>query len=179
MSWNALAANQTVSYNNLHDAVLNGDFTQKQAFPDSDKEMTRAEVEYQIQVDTINLDNLGILSNQLVVKNDLIGFVEIIINNTNSLDITITGVVVNGSVPEGMSLPLTTGNSTVGKVYEFGSFSVSVTWTYGIPGQNITISDSDSINQCVSGDLGSHIFPNVLFSGLNPVNLVGADGGCA
>ena len=68
MSWSALANNQTVSCNNLQDAVNNGVFTLQNTIPVSNKEITKSEAEYYVYINSIS----GKTNNQLVVKSNLI-----------------------------------------------------------------------------------------------------------
>jgi len=68
MSWNNLASNQTVSCNNLQDAVNTGVFTLNNSIPSSDKEVTKSEAEFYVNIVAIPSKS----SNQLVVKSNLI-----------------------------------------------------------------------------------------------------------
>jgi hypothetical protein len=68
MSWAALASNQTVSLNNLINAVTTGVFTQKTTIPTGLKQITKAEAEAYVNINTIS----GKTSNQLVVKSNLV-----------------------------------------------------------------------------------------------------------
>lgn len=68
MSWAGIASNQTVSLNNLKDAVATGVFTQKNTIPTGTKQITKAEAEYYVNINTI----AGKSSNQLVVKSNLV-----------------------------------------------------------------------------------------------------------
>lgn len=68
MSWAGIASNQTVTCNNLQDAVNNGIFFQKNTIPVSNKCITKAEAEYYVDINTIS----GKTSNQLVVKSNLV-----------------------------------------------------------------------------------------------------------
>lgn len=67
MSWASLANNQTVSYNNLQDAVNNGVFTLKNTIPVSDKQTTKGEAEFFVNIDPISKG-----TDQLVVKSNLV-----------------------------------------------------------------------------------------------------------
>jgi hypothetical protein len=68
MSWAGLANNQTVSLNNLINAVTTGVFTQKSTIPTGLKQITKAEAEAYVNINTIS----GKTSNQLVVKSNLV-----------------------------------------------------------------------------------------------------------
>lgn len=67
MSWASLANNQTVSFNNLQDAVNNGVFTLKNTIPVSNKQTTKGEAEFYVNIDPILKAN-----GQLVVKSNLV-----------------------------------------------------------------------------------------------------------
>lgn len=71
MSWAGIASNQTVSFNNLQDAVNNGVFTLKNAIPASNEQITKAEANYYVNIDTSYGPYAAKASNQLVVKSNL------------------------------------------------------------------------------------------------------------
>lgn len=72
MSWSGLASNQTVSFNNLQDAVYNGDFSQKAAIPASNEQITKADANAYVYLDTSYAPYANKASNQLVVKSNLV-----------------------------------------------------------------------------------------------------------
>lgn len=67
MSWAGLASNQCVSCNNLQDAVNTSVFVLKNSIPVSTKQITKAEAENYVYINTIPSKT----SNQLVVKSNL------------------------------------------------------------------------------------------------------------
>lgn len=67
MSWAGISSNQCVSCNNLQDAVNTGVFTLKNTIPVSTKQITKAEAENYVYINSIS----GKTSNQLVVKSNL------------------------------------------------------------------------------------------------------------
>lgn len=67
MSWSGLANNQTVSNNNLIDAVETGVFAAKISIPPSNKQLTKDEAEAYVFINDITTKT----SNQLVVKSNL------------------------------------------------------------------------------------------------------------
>lgn len=71
MSWASLANNRTVSFNNLQNAVNNGVFTQKQAIPPSNEQITKADANTYVNINTSYGPYAAKASNQLVVKSDL------------------------------------------------------------------------------------------------------------
>ena len=68
MSWAGIASNQCVSLDNLINAVATGVFTQKTTIPTGSKQITKAEAESYVNINTIS----GKTSNQLVVKSNLV-----------------------------------------------------------------------------------------------------------
>jgi hypothetical protein len=71
MSWAGLASNQTVSFSNLADAVANGVFTQKTGIPDSNEQITKANANTYVNINTSFGPYAAKASNQLVVKSNL------------------------------------------------------------------------------------------------------------
>ena len=68
MSWNNLANNQTVSYNNLQDAVNSGVFILKNIIPvPNTRQLTSVEAKY-----FVDIIPTGKSANQLVVKSNLV-----------------------------------------------------------------------------------------------------------
>ena len=72
MSWAGIASNQGVSCNNLQDAVNTSVFVLKSAIPVSTKQITKAEADTYVQIDTTYAPYAAKASNQLVVKSDLV-----------------------------------------------------------------------------------------------------------
>lgn len=72
MSWAGLANNQTVSFNNLQDAVNNSVFVAKTTIPSSNEQITKADANTYVYVDTTYSPYSAKSSNQLVVKSNLI-----------------------------------------------------------------------------------------------------------
>lgn len=68
MSWAGIASNQCVSLNNLKDAVATGVFVQKNTIPTGSKQITKAEAEAYVNINTIS----GKTASQLVVKSNLV-----------------------------------------------------------------------------------------------------------
>lgn len=71
MSWAGLASNQTVSFNNLQNAVNTGVFTLKNTIPVSTEQITKADADYYVYIDTTYGPYASKASNQLVVKSNL------------------------------------------------------------------------------------------------------------
>lgn len=71
MGWASLASNQTVSFNNLQDAVNNGVFTAKTSIPATNEQITKADADTYVNINTSYGPYAAKSSNQLVVKSDL------------------------------------------------------------------------------------------------------------
>jgi hypothetical protein len=71
MSWASLASNQTISFNNLQNAVNNGVFTAKTAIPVSNEQITKADANTYVNINTSFGPYAAKASNQLVVKSNL------------------------------------------------------------------------------------------------------------
>jgi hypothetical protein len=71
MSWISIANNQTVSFNNLQNAVNNGVFTAKTAIPVSNEQITKADANTYVNINTSFGPYAAKASNQLVVKSNL------------------------------------------------------------------------------------------------------------
>ena len=71
MSWASLASNQTVSFNSLQDAVNNGVFTAKTTIPATNLQITKADADTYVNINTAYASYAAKASNQLVAKTDL------------------------------------------------------------------------------------------------------------
>ena len=71
MSWAGIASNQTISFNNLQDAVTTGVFALKNTIPSSTEQITKADADYYVYIDTAYGPYASKASNQLVVKSNL------------------------------------------------------------------------------------------------------------
>jgi hypothetical protein len=71
MSWAGLATNQTVSFNNLQNAVSNNIFVAKTAIPSSNEQITKADANTYVNINTSFASYAAKSSNQLVVKSNL------------------------------------------------------------------------------------------------------------
>jgi hypothetical protein len=71
MSWAGISSNQCVSCNNLQDAVNTSVFVLKSAIPVSAKQITKAEADTYVYINTAYASYAAKASNQLVVKSDL------------------------------------------------------------------------------------------------------------
>lgn len=72
MSWAGIANNQTVSFNNLQNAVSTGVFTALASIPASNEQITKADASTYVNVYTSYAPFAAKTSNQLVVKSDLV-----------------------------------------------------------------------------------------------------------
>lgn len=71
MSWAGIANNQCISFNNLQDAVTTGVFALKNSIPVSTEQITKADADYYVYIDTAYGPYASKASNQLVVKSNL------------------------------------------------------------------------------------------------------------
>jgi hypothetical protein len=71
MSWAGLANNQTISFNNLQNAVSNGIFVAKTTIPTSSEQITKADADTYVYINTSFASYSAKASNQLVVKSNL------------------------------------------------------------------------------------------------------------
>jgi len=71
MAWNDLANNQTISFNNLQDGVTTGQLSQKAPIPVSNEQITKAEANTYVNINTAFAPYAAKASNQLVVKSNL------------------------------------------------------------------------------------------------------------
>jgi hypothetical protein len=72
MSWAGISSNQTVSFANLLDAVNNGLFVPKTAITSSSEQITKADANTYVNIDTANAGYSAKTSGQLVVKSNLV-----------------------------------------------------------------------------------------------------------
>jgi len=71
MSWAGLANNQCISFNNLQNAVTTGVFVLKNTIPVSLEQITKADADFYVFIDTSYPSYAAKASNQLVVKENL------------------------------------------------------------------------------------------------------------
>ena len=71
MSWASIASNQTISFNNLQNAVNTNVFVAKDSIPVSNEQITKADADTYVYIDTAFASYAAKSSNQLVVKSDL------------------------------------------------------------------------------------------------------------
>jgi hypothetical protein len=71
MSYSSLANNQTISFNNLQDGVNTGQLSQKAPIPVSNEQITKADANTYININTDFAPYAAKASNQLVVKSNL------------------------------------------------------------------------------------------------------------
>lgn len=72
MSWAGLSSNQTISFNNLQNGVDTGQFTAKTTIPVSNEQITKADANTYVNIDTSDESYAAKSNNQLVVKSDLV-----------------------------------------------------------------------------------------------------------
>jgi hypothetical protein len=100
-----------------------------------------------------------------------------------SLDIQMSSVSVNGvNAPYlgGQPLPNTTGNGTDLSTTQLGTYTVDVNYSTLIPGQKITLTDSDLNSYCQNVSYGSNTmtFTGIVVASYNSINIFAEDGTC-
>jgi hypothetical protein len=103
MSWAGLANNQTVSFSNLQNAVSSGIFVAKTTIPTSTEQITKADADTYVDINTSFASYAAKASNQLVVKSNL----EWCNNSENQLHAYQNGL--NVSIHKKLVLDLETG----------------------------------------------------------------------
>jgi hypothetical protein len=150
MSWAGLANNQTVSFNNLQNAVDNSVFTVKNTIPSSNEQITKSDADFYVYIQAIPSKS----NDQLVVKSDLV-------SSITTVFISICGENADGS-----------GNVNVyaySSVVVDTSINVPVKWTGALSSEligSITISSGQSCGTATLG--GANIgegYSNMNFTG--------------
>jgi len=108
----------------------------------------------------------------------------IFVNNTNSLDIPITDITVNGvmvSFVSGTDFTVSAGNNGNFETDEIGTYDILVYYGGHIPGQNIAITDSANNVFCcdLNGSAGSCNFIGAVINTSQTVQVVVSDGACS
>ena len=99
----------------------------------------------------------------------------------SSLDVSVSDVQVNSitATPLTGSYPVPAGENRDLTTTQFGTQTITVTFTTAITGQNITITDSNLAVQCQTVSTSSTFtFPNCAVDGLTQVLISVADGVC-
>jgi photosystem II stability/assembly factor-like uncharacterized protein len=185
MPWATLANNQTISRNNLQNAVNTGVFTLKAAIPVSNECVTKTEANGYVNIDTSYPPFASKTSNQLVVKEDLKSY-EVTLSITNSFFIgTITNVTVNGFSVTGGSFPIDAGSGTIAYSDQAGICNILVYYADATnPSNYMRITDSEYNDSCIDGfsSLGPGpyyvTFSNQILNTSVTVAIISGDGQC-
>ena len=76
-TWAATASNETISFTNLKDGVDTGVLSEKAAIPTSNEQITKADANTYVNIDTSFAPYAAKASNQLVVKSNLLSIVTV------------------------------------------------------------------------------------------------------
>lgn len=76
MAYSDLQNNQTVSFNNLQSGVAQGAFTAKTTIPSSNRQVTKAEANVYVNINTSLPSYVAKAANRLITKQDLSGITE-------------------------------------------------------------------------------------------------------
>lgn len=127
MGYLDIANNQTVSLDNLKDAVTRGIFVQLNTIPTGTKQITKSEASYYVNCSTTYSPFAAKSSNQLVVKSDLVG--KVVIPVSLSWDTSNTGTLqIYTASPAGGSYTLQTTLTASGAA---GSTSTNISLSNG------------------------------------------------
>ena len=110
--------------------------------------------------------------------------VSIYINNTNSLDVPITDMTINGETVTfvgGSNFTITAGNNGSFSSTELGTQTVIIYYSAHTSGQNIAFTDSDSTVSCqnLSGGAGSFTISNAVIDAGTTIYVTVSDGACS
>jgi photosystem II stability/assembly factor-like uncharacterized protein len=125
MSWSSLANNQTISFNNLQDGVNTGQLRQKTTIPVSNEQITKAEANTYVNIDTAFPSYAAKTSNQLVVKSNINTTVD---TNTIGNDAFLFGIANNQTTSSPIQLISgadNTGLLTRGAIYRSTDYGVT------------------------------------------------------
>jgi photosystem II stability/assembly factor-like uncharacterized protein len=125
MSYSSLANNQTISFNNLQDGVNTGQLSQKAPIPVSNEQITKAEANTYVNIDTSFAPYAAKASNQLVVKSNLSSTVD---TNTIGNDAFLFGIANNQTTSSPIQLISgadNTGLLTRGVIYRSTDYGVT------------------------------------------------------
>lgn len=155
MAYNDLEFNQTISFNNLQSGVAQGIFTAKTTIPSSSKQITKAEANTYVNINTSLPSYAAKASNQLVTKDDLSGI-------TSTSPYTMYGVAGTAAYKS-----LDGGNTFTA----LPGLTSAYNWT-GIAGDSTgtyiaVVTDSANLTVYLSSDGGS-TFTAKLISGVIP-----------
>ena len=129
MSWAGIASNQTVTFNNLQDAVNTGVFTAKTSIPASNECITKTDANTYVNINTSNAGYSSKTSNQLVYKADL-----------TAASSGVTFVTSSGLYPvSGAS------NSCSGFLYNYNAYTVLIWGVFNSAGINSGYVGSDNV----------------------------------
>lgn len=133
MSWAALANNQTVSFNNLQNAVNTGVFTAKTTIPVSAEQITKTDADTYVNIDTSYAPYAAKAANQLVVKSDLVAgggttttTTTTTTTSTTTTTTTAASYIYAGTVSTFKSSLLACNNQTCGRDYYLAAPSWSI-----------------------------------------------------
>ena len=158
--WSGLASNQTVSLNNLQNAVNTGVFTAKTTIPAGTKQITKTEANTYVNINTSVSSYASKASNQLVAKQDLIA-------NTPATGVRFSSIV--GTYPlSGNALTTASGtltNYTGGTAYLYVVFNSAGLNSGSFSGDNMLRTPFPAVS--VSGTITSY---GQLFYAAGPVS---------
>jgi hypothetical protein len=112
-TWAATANNETISFNNLQNAVDTGVFAQKSTIPVSNEQITKADADACVYINTLFGPYASKASNQLVVKSNM----ECILPVINSLNLLWDGIANNETTSSPIQLIVGFNNNFDGRIF--------------------------------------------------------------
>lgn len=128
MPWSAVANSQTVSFNNLQDAVNNSVFVAKATIPSSNECVTKAEADTYVRIDTNNAGYSAKSSNQLILKSDLTALFGVVFEVSSGL------YPVSG-----------TASTCSGMLYNYNPYVIYIRGLFNSGGRNTGTISNDNI----------------------------------
>ena len=118
MSWASLATNQTISFNNLQNAVTTGVLSPKIAIPVSTEQITKDDANTYVHIDTAFAPYASKASNQLVVKSNL----RCGVNVNFTLNLSWQGIANNETTSSPIQLISGYNNNLDGRIFRSTDF---------------------------------------------------------
>jgi hypothetical protein len=118
MSYSSIANNQTISFNNLQDGVNTGQLSQKAPIPVSNEQITKADANTYVNIDTSFAPYAAKASNQLVVKSNLKSTVSV----TTTIDLRWNGIDNNQTTSSPIQLIVGRNNNGDGRIFKSTDF---------------------------------------------------------
>jgi hypothetical protein len=130
-TWAATASNETISFNNLQNGVDTGVLSQKAAIPVSNEQITKADANTYVNIDTSFAPYAAKSSNQLVVKSNL----QSVVSVGTILDSPFNGIANNESTSSPIQLISGEFDSNFGFIFRSTDYGVTYSSVLNISNQ--------------------------------------------